>query len=742
MTYSALGIVGYSNRMSASAGKRIDFKVSTNAKCAFEARLQRVLYADPNPEGPGLLFEDLSHVFSGRFTGAPQRIPSGSYAIVNVESGIAAECITLAARIWPTLPSAGKQTIMFLANAENNQHIELGIDGDHGIYARLPSVTDIVKSEYKLHARVWYDVWLGCDAETGSVSLGIAPCYPEYGDSVEVICQTELSFSESFEWSEIRIAAAAEYEDFFWATRHFNGKIEAPRIFEGLVELPYRNDETIIAHWDFSKGIDTQIISDIGPHNLDGRLVNIPTRAKTGSNWSGAHMNWQSKPDEYGAIHFHQDDLYSCEWKTSFAFIIPDDLPSGAYVVHVESEKCSDKIPFYVTPAAQAKPRADIVVVIPVFTYIAYGNHARQATDATYLERASTWGAPLVTPDTNPEFGLSTYNVHADGSGICMVSGQRPLLNMRPGYITFVGDKVGSGVHHYAADFYITRWLEHLGLEFDVLTDQELHDHGKATLSDYRVVLTTSHPEYQTLNSLNAFQDFVDGGGNLIYLGGNGFYWRIAASDDMPSLIELRRNENGIRAWASLPGEYYHALDGGYGGLWRANGRAPQALTGVGFVAQGEFESVSYKRTAASYDAENQWMFRGIVDDILGDFGYAGGGAAGYELDRADVELGTPRSASILARSSASHQNMNMVPEEILWENRTISDQHAKKIMSSDIVIFKNRAGGRVFSTGSITYSSALPWNNFNNNISRLTENVLRDFLEPSKGGLLQISSR
>ena len=42
--------------------------------------------------------------------------------------------------------------------------------------------------------------------------------------------------------------------------------------------------------------------------------------------------------------------------------------------------------------------------------------------------------------------------------------------------------------------------------------------------------------------------------------------------------------------------EYFHALDGGYGGLWRRNGRPPQMLCGVGFSAQGLFEGSFYRR--------------------------------------------------------------------------------------------------------------------------------------------------
>ena len=58
------------------------------------------------------------------------------------------------------------------------------------------------------------------------------------------------------------------------------------------------------------------------------------------------------------------------------------------------------------------------------------------------------------------------------------------------------------------------------------------------------------------------------------------------------------------------------------------------------------------------------WIFEGIDDEILGDFGMSGGGAAGFELDRADFELGTPPDALILARSEAHQSHHVVVPED------------------------------------------------------------------------------
>lgn len=48
--------------------------------------------------------------------------------------------------------------------------------------------------------------------------------------------------------------------------------------------------------------------------------------------------------------------------------------------------------------------------------------------------------------------------------------------------------------------------------------------------------------------------------------------------------------------------------------------------------------------------------------------------------------------------------------------------------LRADMVYFKTRAGGAVFSAGSITFCGSLWRNGFEGPISRLLENVLRDF--------------
>ncbi|MDX5360959.1 MAG: N,N-dimethylformamidase large subunit, partial [Alphaproteobacteria bacterium] len=249
-------------------------------------------------------------------------------------------------------------------------------------------------------------------------------------------------------------------------------------------------------------------------------------------------------------------------------------------------------------------------------------------------------------------------------------------------------------------------------------------------IAGYKAVTTGTHPEYHTRETLDALQTYRDTGGRLIYLGGNGFYWRIAVHPENPAILEIRRGEGGIRAWAAEPGEYYNAFDGAYGGLWRRSGRPPQMLAGIGFSAQGQFEA-SYYRRRIGPDAPPSaaWIFEGVDDEIIGNFGLSAGGAAGFELDRADVRLGSPEDIEVVASSEAHGSTFVLVPEEQLTHITTWPGEPWQKLIRADMAYFRVPGGGEVFATGSITFCGSLPHNGFENNVSRVLENVMRRFL-------------
>jgi hypothetical protein len=255
------------------------------------------------------------------------------------------------------------------------------------------------------------------------------------------------------------------------------------------------------------------------------------------------------------------------------------------------------------------------------------------------------------------------------------------------------------------------------------------HREGAGLLQSYNCVLTGSHPEYHTPETLDALQQHVGDGGRLCYPGGNGFYWRIAASAAMPDVLEARRAKGGIRAWDAGPGEAYHQLDGCYGGLRRRNGQPPQLLAGVGFSAQGLFEGSYYRLLPAAREPAIAW----ITEGIKGDYGLSGGGAAGFELDRADERLGTPSNTLIIAHSEAHQAHFMAIPEVPLSHINIVTGERPSDLVRAEIVYFETTNGVVVFSTGSITSWAAFgaPGHDklgYDNPAATMLGNVIRQF--------------
>ena len=728
-------IAGYADRWSVGQGEAIEFKVSSQYGRPYSARMVKIVCADPNSDGPGIIEEDLSSVFVGEFPSRVQDVRLGSYAIVPVHNKLPQLVrFALVANIWPTLLEAGQQSIMSLLDSQGKPLIELRV-GATGKLSTVIADDQSFRHEFELAhlelaQRKWYTVWLGVDVSNSRVSLAQLPLETAYGVQDEGYAEFECKSPPSLTAVD-RILIAASGEN--GLTGFYNGKIERPSILNVAPDFKadpshlLSDNDHIVSLWNFSEGISTQKISDVGKLGLDGHLVNCPARAMRGSNWSGKEMCWRHAPQEYGAIHFHDDDIYDCQWQTDFSFTVPEDFRSGMYSMRIECEDTYEDIPFYVRPRI-GQPQSKICVLISTFTYTVYTNQARSIAGADYERLVKERGTRPWNPDQEQDYGLSTYNYHHDGSGISYSSRLRPSLTMRPNYITICRPYGGSGMRHLPADTHIFAWLAHQGQEFDVVTDDDLHEEGYELLRPYQVVMTCSHPEYHTSNTLDAIYQYSRSGGRLMYMGGNGFYWKVAVSDELPGMVEIRRGEGGIRIWAAEPGEYYNSLDGEYGGLWLRNGRPPQQLAGVGFSAQGDFQGMHYRRNSQLPD-EYQWVFEGIDDEILGDFGLSGGGAAGFELDRVDASLGTPRNAVVLASSETYHDHFVLVPEEMLTHLSTRTGDPVSRLIRSDMTLFETGHGGFVFSVGSITYCGSLPWNNFDNNISRLTANILNRFV-------------
>ena len=735
-----LQLAAYADRLSARPGETIRFHVANATSAPVTARLVRVVCADPNPAGPGVQLESVPHVPRALATAKPEQVRQGSYAVVEAPDLGLPAVVTLSADVFPTRLAGRRQGVMSLAMT-GGLRLDLAIAEEGAVEASvvLPGGTaHTVRAANPVDEHRWYRVRATLDGDRLAVRRA------EHGDrtrgsseagNTAAIPVTRIESVERGAWIIIGATAGREPET------AFDGRIEHVQVHDDSAAGP--RPATLIAHWDFAREQSGQRILDVGPNGWHGLLVNTPTRAVTGATWTGREMCWRHAPDEYAAIHFHSDDLDDCRWPATHEWTVPADLRSGNYALMLEAGDAHENVPFFVVPA-RGVATARLAVLVSTFTYTIYGNHARPewsadaAWKAAWKRQAAEWpGAYRANPGDHAEYGLSTYNYHRDGSGIAHASWHRPMLNVRIGYITYPYPEIrGSGLRHYPADTHLTAWLESKGIAYDIVTDAELHHEGAALLAPYACVLTGTHPEYHTRAMLDALTNYRDGGGRLGYLGGNGFYWKIALDPERPGRIEIRRGEGGIRAWAADPGEYYNQFDGEYGGLWRRNGRPPQHLTGIGFTAQGNFLGSYYRRTPEAADTRVAWMFDGVAGDIIGDYGLSGHGAAGFELDRTDKRLGTPAGAIVVARSENHPPDAPwvLVPEEQLTHlTTTVPGVPARDLIHADMTFFTTAGGrGAVFSTGSITFCGSLPAKGFLNPVSRLLENVVRRFVDPT----------
>ncbi len=496
-----------------------------------------------------------------------------------------------------------------------------------------------------------------------------------------------------------------------------------------------------LAGWDFARrltsgGVRGATVPGLGSAACDGLLWNAPAEAATASGWTGAEQDFRQAPAEYGAIHFHSDDLDDCRWSPTLEVALDDDLPSGAYAVRLDASAgggageaggeplLADRIVFFVSASGRS-PAAPLLFLAPTASYLAYAND-HPATDGAFSE-ATASRTPVVYDDDllldeHREWGLSCYDSHADGSGVALSSARRPLVNMRPAHRYHVGP------WQLPADLVLLDWLVDEGIAYDLATDEDLHREGAGLLAPYRAVLSGTHPEYYSTAMLDGLEEHLAAGGRLCHLGANGYYWRVAFDTERPWLMELRRGQSGSRAWESAPGEGHLGFSGERGGLWRHLGRPPQRLTGVGYAAQGFDRCGWFRRQPDSYDERVAFLFDGVDGDVFGTQGEIGGGAVGQELDRYDGRLGTPRDALLLATSEGLTEGYQHCVEEVLF---TVPGTSARldPDVRADVVYHVKPGGGAVFASGSIAWAGAL---RVDAGVARITRNLLDRFVDPA----------
>jgi N,N-dimethylformamidase len=745
-------IHGYADRLSVAPGERIELKVSCEEPGRYRADVVRLIHGDTNPAGPGFKEEVLDTEASGEYDGRFQATDAGSCVVVEDGGALALSGpFTLHAFVMPTTPGKDGQAIMGRYAAATETGYALTIENG-ALALRLGGggKTATISLAEPFYPWCWYSVAATYNPESGratlyskavvnSVNSLLSPIVPVSGEG---FLRRSVDAAAGDSGTPFTIAGLSREAGSPWVDSHFNGKIDSPRVWsrvlsraqlDALATGKRPSKVRLVAAWDFADGIGPDgipgdSVTDRGPNGLHGTCVNFPARGMTGWNWEGIEERFVHAPGQYGAIHFHDDDLEDCRWDTDIDWTVPDDLRGGVYALRLQLGEAEDWVPFFVLPP-RGQATAKALFLVPTASYLAYANQHTiydMAPGQAVLGHTSAISELDFRFYGRAECGLSCYDEHSDGSGVHSSSALRPIITMRPKF------RIAQGAPwQFPADLHLVDWLDAMGFEYDVATDRELHDEGADLLRRYNVVFTGSHPEYYSTRMLDAWEEYLAGGGRAMYLGSNGFYWIIAWHPEKPHLMEVRRAELGSRAWQARAGEYYMQLNGERSGLWRGRGRAPQKVFGTGFTAEGFDHSSYYVQMPDARDPSVAFIMEGIsADEKIGDFGLVGGGAAGYEIDRYDLLLGTPPHARLLAYSEGHSDNYPHVVEEIFFNYPHLGGTMDYQVRA-DITYFSTRNGGAVFSTSSISWCGSLSHNGYENNVSRMTANVLRRFLDP-----------
>lgn len=748
-------IFGYADKISVKPGDDISFYVHADGTTTVDAQLVRLIHGDAHPAGPGYKEEEVASDLNGEWAVRKQFTQVGSFlTVADPEKRLAPNgSFSLCTFVYPNAPGQGvRQCLMGRWDAFRNLGFGLWMNPDGLLefgYGNGKEV-DYVDGEVPLLKSNWYFVAATFDATTGVATLYQEGVGNRYNGLLSKVANVDFRshVRETLRFHPVNppdlpfiLAGAQDFHTLrgSFVTQCLNGKLDRPAVFDrvlsrdeldGYARSGGAPQDGRLAVWDTSAGYTKSgigdIVIDIGPYGLDAIGYNKPVRAQTGFNWSGRDDCFRLAPEQYGGIEFHADAIIDCNWERTKNFTIPQ-LRSGAYAFRLRTGDGRGLREEYIVFFVRASlPKAPIAFLIPTGSYLAYANE-HLSFDSEIMQPLAGQSPIVSEVDIElyqtTDFGLSLYDHHGDGAGVCYSTYRRPILNMRP-----KARMSSMGVTwQFPADLSVIAWLDQSGFDYELITDEDVQREGLACLEPYSVVLSGTHPEYTSEQILDATEDYIAGGGRYIYLGGNGYYWNVGYQQDALWCMEVRKLNSGMRAWQARPGEYYLATTGQKSGLWKDLGRPPQKVFGVGFISEGFDSARPFRRMPDSWHRRADWMFDGIEGEIIGNFGLAQGGAGGIEIDRYDLSLGTPPHALIVASSGGHSDNYQTVVEEVLYPYPGLSGSYDYRIRA-DMVYFTAPNNGAVFSTGSIAFSQSLPFNNFDNNVAKLLSNIVGAF--------------
>jgi len=102
--------------------------------------------------------------------------------------------------------------------------------------------------------------------------------------------------------------------------------------------------QALIAKWSDRAGF-ALIVDD------SGSITFQTGNGTTDSVVTGEVMDFKQDPSQWGAIHFHDDDIYDACWETDFTLTVPETMESGLRAARLQTGDAKEYISFTVGAA-------------------------------------------------------------------------------------------------------------------------------------------------------------------------------------------------------------------------------------------------------------------------------------------------------------------------------------------------------------------------------------------------------
>jgi N,N-dimethylformamidase len=329
-------VLGYCDRLTYRQGELVEVRASGHG--LVEVSLVRLNHPPDDPDWPMPLISPVDAVPAVHAAAEPQPTYPGSYVHVDHADPLAsAKSLTASLYVLPTrLRSGHRQALMSTIDPDASGGFALVIDTDGCLVAcwgRDTPAAGQIRSPVPLIQDYWHVVSAAFNQADGTITLAHSP--------VAAVPGGRGRWTGSSHDRGLRLASeptlligAGRLPDCPPAGRlpgqpgvgtSFNGKIEQPVVIVAAVpaeRLASLNPDTVAAAgepigvWDFARNQGTGAVADVSGNDRHGVLVNRPARAVTGVRWRQDVYDWTRAPEEYAALHFHDDDMEDCRWPT------------------------------------------------------------------------------------------------------------------------------------------------------------------------------------------------------------------------------------------------------------------------------------------------------------------------------------------------------------------------------------------------------------------------------------------